>query len=516
MNKTVSIHIQGFAFLLEEQAYDILRNYLSKLASVLQNEQGKEEILQDIELRIVELLQEKVGVQQVVQQELLQEIIDVLGSPEAFSEDNSRSDEPSAFDGTTSATAQKRFFRDPDSALLGGVASGVAAYFNVDIVFIRVAFVLFTMVFGSGIPIYILLWIITPSAKTASEKLQMKGVPVNIESIKTEFKEATERVEKNAKKWSKQFNTGSGLSESARRFLQLLKKATGLVLVLWGLVLLIGLSIFIFIDPQLVPAQINGEFTSLGELSTLFFEKGQNELLYIGIGLIGYAISLSSMLTGFRLLFTFEAKWLRAGYFGLGFASICGLIFLTYVGISTAQGFTIEGELSKEIGTYSGDSLRLDILPELHIQGYRSQRNATYNFGFRPQQQNDYDLIIAQDGRIFISGIAINYIEATDNLYHVKIWKKAYGRSFFKANRRASRIDFPCALQQNTIQFASGFSYPAKDRMRDQEVELQIAVPKGKKVIWNGKVVHPFAFIETPERFSDRAYVSGNGAYSAW
>ena len=516
MNKTVSIHIQGFAFLLEEQAYDMLRTYLSKLASVLQNEQGKEEILQDIELRIVELLQEKIGAQQVVQLDLLQEIIDVLGSPEAFGEDNSRSDETFAFDGTTSATAEKRFFRDPDSALLGGVASGVAAYFNVDIVFIRVAFVLFTMVFGSGIPIYLLLWIIIPSAKTASEKLQMKGVPVNIESIKTEFKEATERVEKNAKKWSNQFKTGTGLSESARRFLQLLKKAIGLILVLWGLVLLIGLSVFIFIDPQLVPAQINGEFTSLGELSALFFEKGQNELLYIGVGLIGYAISLSSMLTGFRLLFTFEAKWLRAGYFGLGFASICGFIFLTYVGISTAQGFTIEGELSKEIGTYSGDSLRLDILPELHIEGYRSYRNSTYNFGFRPQQKNDYDLIMAQDGRIFISGIAINYIEATDSLYHVKIWKKAYGRSFFKANRRASRIDFPCMLQQNTIQFASGFSYPAKDRMRDQEVELQIAVPKGKKVIWNGKVVFPFAFVETPERISDRAYVSGNGEYSAW
>jgi phage shock protein PspC (stress-responsive transcriptional regulator) len=516
MNKTVSIHIQGFAFLLEEQAYDMLRNYLSKLASVLQNEQGKEEILQDIELRIVELLQEKIGAQQVVQLDLLQEIIDVLGSPEAFGEDNSRSDETFAFDGTTSATAEKRFFRDPNSALLGGVASGVAAYFNVDVVFIRVAFVLFTMVFGSGIPIYILLWIIIPSAKTASEKLQMKGVPVNIESIKTEFKEATERVEKNAKKWSNQFKTGTGLSESARRFLQLLKKAIGLVLVLWGLVLLIGLSVFIFIDPQLVPAQINGEFTSLGELSALFFEKGQNELLYIGVGLIGYAISLSSMLTGFRLLFTFEAKWLRAGYFGLGFASICGFIFLTYVGISTAQGFTIEGELSKEIGTYSGDSLRLDILPELHIEGYRSHRNSTYNFGFRSQQQDGYDRIMAQDGRIFISGIAINYVEATDSLYHVKIWKKAHGRSFLKANRRASHIDFPCALQKNTIQFASGFSYPAKDRMRDQEVELQIAVPKGKKVFSNGTVVYPFAFVETPERSSDRAYVSGNGEYSAW
>lgn len=516
MNKTVSIHIQGFAFILEEQAYDALRNYLHDLARVLQHEEGKDEILQDIELRIVELLQEKVSSQQVVQLEQIQQIIQLLGGPEAFGEEETIATGQTENDSNEPISAPKRFFRDPENPILGGVAGGVAAYFNIDVVFIRVAFVLFTMVFGSGIPIYILLWIITPVAKTASEKLQMKGVPVNIESIKTEFKEATERVEKNAKKWSNQFKTGSGLSDSARRLVQVIKKALGITLVLWGLFLLLGLSVFIFIDPQLIPAQINGEFTSLGELSALFFEKGQNELLYIGIGLMGYAFSLTSMLTGFRLLFAFEAKWLRAGYFGLGFASICGIIFLTYVGISTAQGFTIEGELSKEIGTYAGDSLRLDIFPELHIQGYRTHRTATYNFGFRPQQQNDHGILMAQDGRIFISGIGINYIASADSLYHIKIWKKAHGRSFFKANRRASHIDFPCTLQQNAIQFASGFSYPAKDRMRDQEVELQIAVPKGKKVIWNDKVVFPFTDVETPETISDRAYVSGDGQYSAW
>jgi phage shock protein PspC (stress-responsive transcriptional regulator) len=515
MNKTVSIHIQGFPFILEEQAFQVLQNYLQALTNVLSNEPGAEEILQDVELRIVELLQQnQLGASQVILQTRIDEVIEVLGSPENFSDNPI---EPQAPVPTASQDrSDKRFFRDTDTAILGGVASGVAAYFHIDVVFIRVAFVLFTMVFGSGIPIYILLWIITPSAKTASEKLQMKGLPVNIESIKTEFREATERVEKNAKKWSNHFKTGSGMSDSLRRIVLVIKKAIGIFLVLLGLILLIGLSIFIFVDPQLVPAQINGEYTSLGELSSLFFEDGQNELLNIGIGLIGYATSLASMLTGFRLLFSFDANWLRAGYFGLGFAGICGLVFLTYVGISTGQSFAIEGELSKEIGTYAGDSLCLNILPELHIQNFKTQRNATYNFGFRPDNQNDHGILMAQDGRIFISGIGINYIEASDSLYHVKILKKAHGRSFFKANRRASAIDFPCVLQQNTIQFASGFSYPAKDRMRDQEVELQIAVPRGKKVIWNGKAVYPFAFVESPERSSDRAYVSGDGEYSAW
>ena len=93
MNKTVSIHIQGFAFILEEQAYEVLRKYLNDLSAILQNEEGKDEILQDIELRIVELLQEKVSGQQVVQLEVIQEIIQLLGSPEAFGDEETSTTE---------------------------------------------------------------------------------------------------------------------------------------------------------------------------------------------------------------------------------------------------------------------------------------------------------------------------------------------------------------------------------------------------------------------------------------
>lgn len=218
MNKTVSIHIQGFAFILEEQAYEVLRKYLNDLSAILQNEEGKDEILQDIELRIIELLQEKVNAQQVVQMEVIEEIIKLLGSPEAFSEEEPTTTRQNSAESAEPMAAHKRFFRDPENPILGGVAGGVAAYFNIDVVFVRLFFVLFTMAFGSGIPIYIILWIVTPRALTASEKLQMRGRAVNVESIKTEFREATERVDKNAKKWTQQFRTGSGMSERTNSF----------------------------------------------------------------------------------------------------------------------------------------------------------------------------------------------------------------------------------------------------------------------------------------------------------
>jgi phage shock protein PspC (stress-responsive transcriptional regulator) len=517
MNKTVSIHIQGFAFILEEQAYDALRNYLNELSRVLQHEEGKDEILQDIELRIVELLQEKVAAQQVVQLPQILEIIQLLGSPEVFGEEESKTTNQTAEESTEPLTAPKRFFRDADTALLGGVASGVAAYFNVDVVFIRVAFVLFTMVFGSGIPIYILLWIITPSAKTASEKLQMRGRAVNVESIKTEFKEATERVERNARKWSSQLRTGSGLSTSLSRLLEFIKRAVGIFLILFGFSLIVSLGILIFLDPSLIPAQINGEHSSLGELSMLFFETKQMHLLvYVGVSFIGFAWGLSSLLLGFRMLFEFHAKWLKSGLTIFGAVAIFGIFSLVYVGVSTAQSFAIEGELSKEIGTYSGDSLQLEISNDLHLAAFGAYKLGFSKNGYKVNKHPDQGLILTQNGNIYISGVEIQYEESSDSLYHVKIVKRANGSSYLKANRRASKIHFPCHLDDSSLVLSSGFSFPVKDHLRDQEVALLLSVPRGKVVLWKDQVVYPYYSLATPDEATDRAYVHGDGEYSAW
>lgn len=517
MNKTISIHIQGFPFILEEQAYEALQKYLSDLGKVLEHEEGQEEIIQDIELRIVELLQERIAPQHVVQLDQIQQIIQLLGNPEVFGEEESFATDQTKNENADPIAAHKRFFRDPDSAVIGGVASGVAAYFNIDVVFVRVFFVLFTMAFGSGIPIYILLWIVTPNAKTASEKLQMKGRAVNVESIKTEFKEAAERVENNTKKWTQQMRSGSELSSSVTRFIDFLKKATGIFLILFGLSLLVGIGIFVFIDPQMIPAQINGEFTSLGELSRLFFETNYfARLIYLGVAMIGGAWGLSSLLTGFRLLFNFDSRWLKAGYFSFGLAFLAGVFMLSYVGMSTAKDFAIEGEMSKELSTYAGDSLNLVVSNEMHLQAFAEKKLNLSANGFEMNRHPDENFILAENGRLYVSGISIKYEASTDSLYHVKVLKRANGSSYLKANIRAAQIKFPCTLKNRNLEIASGFSYPASDRMRDQEVELVIAVPNGKTVLWKDQVVYPYVTEFSPDESSNRAYVHGDGHYSAW
>jgi hypothetical protein len=85
MKKTISCNISGLIFNIEEPAYNRLSAYLDSLKSQLSHTEGKDEIYADIELRIAELFTEKLGAtRQVVTEEDVNEVIDVLGKPEDY------------------------------------------------------------------------------------------------------------------------------------------------------------------------------------------------------------------------------------------------------------------------------------------------------------------------------------------------------------------------------------------------------------------------------------------------
>jgi phage shock protein PspC (stress-responsive transcriptional regulator) len=91
----------------------------------------------------------------------------------------------------------RKLYRNPDDKIIFGVCSGLAAYFGMDVVFVRLLFIAVTLMGGSGILIYLILFIIMPEAKTTTEKMSMRGEPITlsgiVEQIKSEF---TSRVKK--------------------------------------------------------------------------------------------------------------------------------------------------------------------------------------------------------------------------------------------------------------------------------------------------------------------------------
>ena len=90
----------------------------------------------------------------------------------------------------------RRMYRDPDNRILGGVCSGMAAYWGTDSLIVRIIFAVATLIFLSGAVIYLILWIVLPEAKTTAQKLEMRGEPVNISNIGKAVKKEFENIKK--------------------------------------------------------------------------------------------------------------------------------------------------------------------------------------------------------------------------------------------------------------------------------------------------------------------------------
>ena len=190
MKKTLTVNLGGTVFHIDEDAYRLLDNYLSNLKIHFRKEAGADEIIDDIERRISELFTEKLAAgSQVITIAYVEEVIARMGKPEELEPDagdagsGSGSWDGSNHAGSTgagaSATAEKvshHFYRNPDDKMLGGVVSGLAAYWGWDVTMLRLVLVII-MIFGFKllIPAYIICWIIVPEARTAAEKLSMRA-----------------------------------------------------------------------------------------------------------------------------------------------------------------------------------------------------------------------------------------------------------------------------------------------------------------------------------------------------
>ena len=123
MNQTVTVNISGLVFYIEVNAYDQLKQYLDTIKLYFSNEEGQEEIIADIEARIAELLKEKLSDgQEVVTQAHVEQVIEVMGEPEAYIDEDAQPEEPKQK--TKEKFASKKLFRDEDDNVLGGVCAG--------------------------------------------------------------------------------------------------------------------------------------------------------------------------------------------------------------------------------------------------------------------------------------------------------------------------------------------------------------------------------------------------------
>lgn len=209
MNKVFNINLGGYPFTIDLDAYEHLENYLETIHHHFRHSEGYEEITGDIEGRMAELFQEQLDGRPIVTLEDVKAAISVMGTPEDFGAEpieehtQKRTDKENRL-----FRPGKRLFRNPDDKVVGGVCSGIAAYLGIqDPLWVRLAFVLIIISGGVGIPAYLILWAIVPEADSASDRLAMRGEPVNVSNIGKIIEEGFEDFSETMSDFGKEFTT---------------------------------------------------------------------------------------------------------------------------------------------------------------------------------------------------------------------------------------------------------------------------------------------------------------------
>ena len=182
MKEITRIHLAKTAFSIEIEAKSSLEKYLN---SIQKNMHAEPEAMREIEARMVEILAER-GVMKegVISADDVLAIQKQMGESRDFADGDGPVDDDLDGDGSESKS-EKQLMRDTDNAIIGGVCAGVAAYFNINPLWVRlIAIVSPFVTFGTAVLIYVVMWLSMPPARTASDKLRMHGKPVTLAALK--------------------------------------------------------------------------------------------------------------------------------------------------------------------------------------------------------------------------------------------------------------------------------------------------------------------------------------------
>jgi phage shock protein PspC (stress-responsive transcriptional regulator) len=493
MNRVINITLNGQIFHLEEPAYEQLRSYIEKLKNHFRNTEGNDEIMSDIEARIAEMLQTAKANKEVIDEADVAGVIASMGLPEDFAETadagQSAGKESAQSASNFNFTGRRRLYRDVDNRILGGVCSGIAAYFDVDPVWVRLLLVVAFFTFGTGFLLYIVLWIIMPAAETNAEKLEMRGYDVNISNLEKSFKGEMNDVKK---KWDELGNKArdeyrNHYSRSVNNFFDSSRRAVHGVGYVFGKV--IGFFVVI-ICLGLLAGVVTTALASFGivdsnlpfNVNTLVGSRTNGLITVIGASLVFGIPLIALLIAGFRLLFEFPRLNRRVGpaFFILWFG---GLVLAIAGGASIGRLYASEYSYDKE------DSL--------NIQG------DTLKLSARLLRKNDngmYYRYYHHHGAVHVDGfnfsdmkVSLSVHPSPDNQYHLVENRESRGESVSQAASFAENIDYNYTVQGSQMIFDNIFHINQKDFYRGQDLDLILSVPIGKVIeftpdilsIWN-------------------------------
>lgn len=492
MNKTLTINISGIVFNIEEDAYEALKSYLGKIKRHFSSEEGCEEIVADIESRLAEILKAKIHAgKQVLVMADINEAIAVMGQPEDFADSNTH-EENKKQETHGHATAQgyygnkrRRVFRDPDSKILGGVCSGIGNYFDIDPLWIRLGLVIMFFGFGSGLLLYIILWIIIPEARTTAEKLEMRGEPVDVNTISKTIKDETENLKNKARDFGNNVRDHVTNKDNTGKFVDLLRqifgtlinilgRLIGLFFVFIGIVVFIGLVMGLFGFGKFWNLN-KGEFMSNvagADFPAFWAEMGI--LMAIGIPFAMLVYKGLKMLLGIK----YHNRWLNIG---AGILWVIGLCLSICIGGSFANEFSEETTLKQQTEARWPSSDTLYLQASANYTKSESDIDFWWNGAHWIVNKHDKNSTWWNKARVRI-------IPSQNDSLYVFIIKEARGAEKADAARRAKNISYTLHQQDSALVLDKYSAFPGSDIFRSQKVQVLIKMPKNKVVYLDNTV----------------------------
>jgi phage shock protein PspC (stress-responsive transcriptional regulator) len=581
MEKIININMAGRIIAIEDAAYTRLKAYLESLHQYFAGKEGAEEITNDIESRIAELLDAHIRRgSTAVSQADVEEVIAGMGTVADFEAAEAGEDAPQGGRNATGSQSRsgRKFFRDMNDKIAGGVCSGLASYMNVDPALVRIVFailalggwgfgfilyialwiivparpldafrgrrlfrdgedkllggvcsgiaayfgkeawmfrlililplllsifgrswhffwdgsVIFGGFTGSLVLIYIVLWIVLPVAKSDYQKMEMRGEKVDLASIRdnviADLKDRTENfrgeVHESASRLSKQasdFAKTRGRSfaqEAAQAARPIANKGGHAIATVLKVIFLIIAVFFTFI---LFMGLIGYSFSGLSAFvdNYVLMTPARKALGWSSI-ILFFAVPVLAMLTFIvrRLL------KVRTGgkYFAWGYSLlwIAGWICITILAASISQDYRYRGVASQPVFLRQPTSGVLELrAPDPKIR-YRS------NVPFMQSDIGGWDL---RPDALYSSNVRIIARLSPDSLYHLDMRQTAWGNTDAEAVNRARSINYSIANPADSVlNLASGYAITRGAGFRGQHVELIIQVPAGKRLRYDESI----------------------------
>ena len=485
MNKTVTANINGIVFHIEIDAYEKLKKYLTAIRGYFQGTEGEEEIMADIEARIAELF--KSEGKDVINMQQVNHVIEVMGEPEQYMDQDTENGNQNQ---TINVSYQaKKLYRDSDDGIFGGVCSGLGYFFGIDRLWFRAAFLIAVIAgFGTGLIVYIIFWIIVPSAKNTSEKLEMKGEPVNVSnignSIKEEFDSFKKKVNDNDSRgiWQKIRHTFLRIVDLLGKLIfyaiKFVGKTLSVFLLLISVVILMSLLAVAFSAPfDIQLDEVTIQAIHWSALSDLFFRSILLfRVLSIGILLFVLLPVLALAFISFKALFKVPGS---SKTFSLATTALWIIaIIAIFVGSTwTIAEFSSQHrvEEKKILDSLNSDTLILEAMAR--------------DF----DQLETLPGIWIEDQNIYQERITVDILQTKSDQVQLRLKKSSRGRSRDIARNNAKETYIDYELNESQLSISPYWWTPIKHKFRAQTMKVYLELPIGK-VVYLAPSIRPLIY----------------------